>query len=483
MKVLIAYPPLESPKGVPLLTQNRQFQWFNNPSYIYPLIPASAATLLSKNGYHVLWKDSIVEKETLTEFLKFYQLQQPDLIAIETKTPVIKQHWKIISKLKEILPKTKVVLMGDHVTAFPKESLENSKADFILTGGDYDFSLLELCNSIKKKTKLPKGFWYRDKNKIKTTGKFTLNHNLDELPIIDRELTKAHLYNIEYNIKVRPFAYTMVGRDCPYHKCKFCAWPILFPKFRTRSVENFLDEIGILIEKYKVKEIFDDTGTFPPGQWLEDFCNGMIKRGYNEKIKFSCNMRVDFINEENAALMKQAGFRLLKVGLESANQRTLDKINKGITVEQIIQACKIAKNNNLEIHLTMIIGYPWETKSEALKTFKLARRLMTSGLSDVLQSTVLVPYPGTQLHKEALENNWFRFNPKSYERYDMSEPVLNPIDMSHEEVMKICNKVYKIFLYPQYVIRRLSKLKSFEEIKFTFRGAKAVLGHIKDFAR
>jgi len=483
MKLIIAYPPLESEKGVPLLTQNRQFQWFNNPSYIYPLIPASAATLLAEKGYHIIWKDAIVEKESPQEFFKFCQLQQPDLIVMETKTPVVKLHWAITEKLKQLLPKTKIVLMGDHVTSFPQESLENSKADYILTGGDYDFLLLDLCNALKNKTELPKGIWYKEKNKIKNTGKFILSHNLDELPVIDRELTKANLYNIEYNIKVRPFAYTMVGRDCPYHKCRFCAWPILFPSFRTRSPENFLNEIGILIEKYKVKEIFDDTGTFPSGKWLEDFCKGMIEKGYNKKINFSCNMRVDYITEKTASLMKQAGFRLLKIGLESANQNTLDKINKGIRVEQIIEACQIAKKNNLEIHLTMIVGYPWETKNEALKTYKLAKKLMTSGLADVLQSTVLVPYPGTPLHTEALENDWFRFDPKSYERYDMSEPVLNAEDMSSEEVMNICNKIYKIFLSPRFILRRLSKLTSLDEIKFTLRGFKAVAGHLRDFAR
>ena len=49
MKIFISYPPLEG-KGTPLLGQNRQFQWFHNPSFIYPMVAASAATLLASRG-------------------------------------------------------------------------------------------------------------------------------------------------------------------------------------------------------------------------------------------------------------------------------------------------------------------------------------------------------------------------------------------------------------------------------------------------
>lgn len=484
MKVLITYPPIESAKGFPLLSQNRQFQYFHNPSLIYPLIPASAATLLKARGFEVAWKDAIAERMTFQAYLDYFSKEKPDLAAMETKTPVVKRHWEIIRRLKAASPQTRFLLMGDHVTAKPDESLENCpELDFVLTGGDFDFLLLELCNSLKKGTALPKGIWYRENSRIKNTGPFELSHSLDELPIIDRELTKCRLYNIEYNIKARPFAYTMAGRDCPWGRCAFCAWPQMFPKFRTRSPEKLLDEIGVLIEKYGVKEVFDDTGTFPPGKWREDFCNGMIERGYNRKIRFSCNDRVDFIKPEMAKLMRKAGFRLLKMGLESGNQETLDRLNKGITVEQIVSACETAKKNGLEIHLTMIIGYPWETRAMAMKTFELAKHLMTTGKADVLQSTVLIPYPGTRLYEEAIEKGWLRFDPEDYERFDMSEPVLKTPDMSPEQVMEICSMVYKIFLTPRYVLKHVKRIRSFRDLKYTAGGVKAVLGHMKDFGR
>jgi anaerobic magnesium-protoporphyrin IX monomethyl ester cyclase len=485
MRVMITSPPLESEKGFPLLSQNRQFQWFSNPSLLFPIIPASAATLLDRNGYDVVWKDAIAENQGYDDYIGFVRHESPDLIGIETKTPVVKMHWKIIDDIKKASPGSKTVMFGDHVTALPRESLEKCRGlDFVITGGDYDFSMLGLCDFLnKKRPSPPSGLWYRRGKAVRSTGNFTLSHDLDKLPFIDRELTRSELYNIEYNMKRKPFAYTMAGRDCPYHKCRFCAWPILFPTFRTRSPENVLDEIGMLIDRYGVREVFDDTGTFPPGAWLKRFCRGMMEREYNERIFFSCNMRVDYINRENSSLMKKAGFRLLKMGLESANQGTLDRINKGIKVGQITKACETAKAGGLDVHLTMIVGYPWETKPDAMRTFNLARDLMATGKADVLQSTILVPYPGTPLWEEGLKNDWFRFDPQAYERYDMAEPVFKTPDMTPEDIMGICNSIYSSFITPGYVVRRLREIRSLNDVLYLLRGFRAVLGHKKDFSR
>jgi anaerobic magnesium-protoporphyrin IX monomethyl ester cyclase len=484
MKVLIGYPPTKSEKGVALLSQNRQFQWFSNPTYIFPVILGSAATLLKKNGYEVIWLDSIAEKISFEDFFKIIEKEKPDLFAFETKTPVIKQHWKLINELKKKFPEMKIVLLGDHVTSFPEESMKNSEVDFVIKGGDFDFSLLELCDWISKKNKkCPSGIYYREKNKIINSGEFLLKHGLDEAPFVDRDLTKWKLYEKEYNLQGKPFFYIMSGRDCWWGKCKFCAWPTLFPRFRVRSVENVLDEIGMLIEKYGVKEIFDDSGTLMTGKWLNDLCNGLIERGYNKKIKYSCNMRFGALNQEEFFLMKKAGFRLLKFGLESANQKTLDRLNKGIKVEDILKGCAMAKKAGLTVHLTMIVGYPWETKEDALHTFKLAKGLMQSGRADLLQATVLVPYPGTPLWKEAKENNWFLFDPLEYNRYDMREPVLKIENSDANEIAAICGKIYTIFLTPSYVFQRMKNVKTWNDFKFNLKGMKAVFGHLKDFVK
>jgi len=121
---MISYPPLAG-EGTPTLGQNRQFQWFHNPSFIYPMVPASAATLLKSKGYDVVWDDSIALKRSFDEWEKLAVAGKPDFIAFETKTPVVKQHWAIIEKIKEKIPGVKTILMGDHVTAMPEETMKN----------------------------------------------------------------------------------------------------------------------------------------------------------------------------------------------------------------------------------------------------------------------------------------------------------------------------------------------------------------------
>lgn len=482
MKILIGYPPTESEKGIALLSQNRQFQWFSNPSYLFPVVLGSAATLLKSLGHEVIWMDSVAEKISMEKFLEIFEKEAPNIFIFETKTPVIKQHWKTIDMLKEKFPKTLIAIVGDHVTSFPEETMKNSKADFVLCGGDFDFISKGLIECLdRKEKKLPKGIWHRKNGKVVNSGLFDLKHNLDELPFIDRDLTKWKLYQEEYNISRKPYFYIMSGRDCWWGKCKFCAWPTLFPKFRVRSAENVLNEIGMLIEKYGAREIFDDSGTLMTGEWLKNLCNGLIEKGYNKKIRYSCNMRFGALKQEDYDLMKKAGFRLLKFGLESANQETLYKLNKGIKVEDIMNGCEMAKKAGLSVHLTMIVGYPWETKQDALKTFELAKNLMQSGKADLLQATVLVPYPGTPLWKEAKQNNWFLFNPLEYERYDMREPVLKTKDSNPEEIAEICEKIYTIFLTPKYVWARFVGMRNIDDFVLNFRGVKAVFGHLKDF--
>jgi radical SAM superfamily enzyme YgiQ (UPF0313 family) len=488
MKISISYPPIHSAKGAPLLAQNRQFQYFHAPTYIYPVVPAYAATLLGYAGYEVVWDDGIAEEKRYDQWLNDLARSSPDVVMIETKTPVVRKHWSIITDIKERSPDSKVVLVGDHVTALPQESMENSKVDYVLTGGDYDFLLLNLVSFLTGKTsRFESGIWYRDKGSIQNTGQFQLNHNLDDLPSIDRDLTRWRLYSERNgNFKVTPGAYTMAGRDCWWRKnggCTFCSWPTLYPVFRVRKPELLIDEIGLLIEKYRVKSVFDDTGCFPVGKWLRKFARLMIDSGYNAEVEFSCNMRFGALSRDDYRLIKQAGFRMLLFGVESGRQATLDRLNKGTTVGGIIEECRVSREEGLEPHITIMVGYPWEMRADALSTLNLAKMLMEKGWAVTLQSTIVTPYPGTRLYGEALEKGWFRVDPEDYDCFDMTEPVLKTVDMEPEEVMRICGEIYRVFLSPKYMFRHLVRVRSWRDVEYSIRGALKVLGHVRDFAR
>lgn len=483
MKISISFPPIASQKGVPLLTQNRQFQWFYKPTYIYPMVPASMATLLKANGHEVLWDDGIAEEISYKAWLDRIIISRADVVFLESKTPVIKKHWAIINELKDMMPKAKLVLYGDHVTALPEESLTNSKADFVMIGGDYDFLALKLLNYLTKKTKeLGSGFAYIDKSNLINTGFFESTESLDNIPMIDRTLTKWKQYAYKNgNYKYTPGTYTMFGRDCWWRGnggCKFCSWTNTHRAFKAVSVERALQEIGQLVD-LGVKEIFDDTGTFPVGAWLKKFCHGMIERGFNKKIIFGCNMRPSALTFEEYQLMKEAGFRLVLFGLESANQETLNKINKGATIEEIVKGLQHAARAKLDGHITTMIGYPWETKADATKTIELAKALFKNGHVATLQATVVIPYPGTALHKECQENKWLVT--EDYDEYDQRQQIMKSA-LSTDDVLGYTRDLYKTFLTPKFIIKKFLSIRSINDVKFFTTAGLRVFGHLKDFS-
>lgn len=481
-KIAVSYPPLPSEKGTPCLGQNRQFQWFNNPTYIYPMVPAYAASLLTREGYTVLWDDGIAEEMTSDTWLERIREFKPDLVMLESKTPVIKRHWKVIDVLKKEIPGVKVILVGDHATAMPEESMEKSKVDYLVTGGDYDFLVLNIANHINYKEKLEPGIWYREGGEVKNTGHYILNHVLDELPLIDRDLTKWKLYAYKNgNYKKTPGTYTFAARDCWWGRCTFCAWTTLYPgkDYRKHSVKRVLDEVGVLIEKYYIKEIMDDSGSFPIGDWLKEFCEGMIERGYNKKIIFDCNMRLKALNQEEYNLMGKAGFRFILYGLESANQKTLDHINKNLLVEEIEKGVMMAKKGGLEPHITVMMGYPWETLEDAKRTVDLSKHLFNKGYVDTLQATILVPYPGTPLFAECLKMGWLKT--LDWDNYDQRMAIMKS-PLSENDIKELTQELYKSFMTPRFIMRKILGVRSFSDAKFLFKAAAKVLGHLMDFS-
>jgi radical SAM superfamily enzyme YgiQ (UPF0313 family) len=448
------------------------------------MIPAYAATLARQAGHEVLWADGIAEKWTPEEFEQHYARARPDFVLIEAKTPIIKRYWQAVTRLKEIHPQGLVALCGDHVTALPEESMARCPADFVLTGGDFDFLLLDLLQALSRLPRPsafspPPGVFYRQGDRVVSTGRFELTRDLDSLPRLDRDLTRWDLYARENgNFRYLPGTYTMVGRDCWWGKCAFCSWTTLYNRWRTRSPRNLLDEVGDILERYPVREIFDDTGCFPAGHWLREFCEGMIARGYHRRVVFGCNMIPGVLSQDLYDLMARAGFRFVLFGLESAEQSTLDRIRKCGKSRDIENSMRMAKRAGLEPHVTCMVGYPWETRAQAQATVDLTRRLFDRGYIDTLQATVVIPYPGTPLFAECKANGWLKT--EDWDRYDMREPVMKT-EMSDEEILGLTRGIYKSFLTPRFILRKLRQIRGWRDLLFYWRAAGRVLGHLLDF--
>ncbi|MCR5413243.1 MAG: B12-binding domain-containing radical SAM protein [Kiritimatiellae bacterium] len=474
MRIAIAYPPLESGKGVPLLTQNRQFQWFSRPTYIFPVVPATAATMLKRDGHAVLFLDGIAAGMSQGEFDGRLAAFRPDLIVLETKTPVVKRHWAWIDSHAQY----RTVLVGDHVTALPGESMSACRVEAILTGGDWDFLLSNYASACGDASKYEPGIWYRDGGAVKNTGRFRLDHDLDSAPWIDRDLVHWELYAKKNgNFKRTPGTYIMSGRDCWHAKCTFCSWTTLYPTYRTRDPVDVVDEIEMLVGKYGIKELMDDSGSLPVGKWLETFCNELIRRGLHRKLRIDCNMRFGRLGYEDYVLMRKAGFRLVLFGVESANQSTLDRFCKALKVEDVEKGAEWASKAGLSVHLTFMFGHAWEGPAEIENTVRLARRLLADGHAATLQCTLTVPYPGTPLFRELKEKDGLAT--LDWDEYDQRRTVTRTPLATEDEIKSAIRRVYRGFLQPRalwHVFRR-----NLFDFSFYYRGFRYLLGHLMDF--
>jgi len=459
MRIAIAYPPLKSEKGVALLTQNRQFQWFSRPTYIFPVVPATAGTMLKKAGHEVLFLDGIASELSPEAFDAKLAEFHPDLVVLETKTPVVKRHWKWI---EEHLSDVKFVLVGDHVTALPEESIEKPGVWAVIPGGDWDFGLIDFIAA-----GCPKG-----------VQPFALKDSIADAPWIDRDLVHWELYAEKNgNFRRKPGTYIMSGRDCWHGKCTFCSWTTLYPRYRVRKVQDVVDEIEMLVSKYGVKEIMDDSGSFPVGQWLTDFCNEMISRGLNKKVRIDCNMRFGRLTLADYQLMRKAGFQFVLFGVESANQETLDRFCKALKVEDVEKGAKWATEAGLDVHVTFMFGHAWEGPKEIEKSVALARRLLAKGWAKTLQCTLTIPYPGTPLFKELKANDGLAT--LDWDEYDMRRAITKTPLVTEDEIKCAIRKVYRGFLQPA-ALWHLFRRNLFN-FAFYYRGLRYLIGHLLDF--
>jgi len=424
------------------------------------------------------------------EFEKHLDDFKPEIVFLETKAPVVKRHWKYIEELKSRYPGIKTVLMGDHVTYFPEESIENSQTDYVITGGDYDIVGRNIVQHLSGKEPLGPGVWFKDASgKPATTGPHKLTDALDSLPFIDRVLTRFKDYGEAYLL--RPTAYILTGRGCGASEhspggvglCTFCIWQhALWGKTaRLRSPANVAEEMEICVNDHGVWEFFDDNESGPIYniEWLKEFHKELVSRKLLGRFQFSSNCRADTLNEEVVDLLVKCGWRLLKIGLESGSDYTIKHLAKCETVDLISNGVKMAKDRGLKVLLTTMMGYPWETEEDVRKTYEVTRELLYYKVraGDCMQASVVVAYPGSPLWRESVNKGWLLIGEKDYEKYDMSHPILkSPINAS-----EWATKTWNLMKHPKFVFGQLWTVRSLRELDLLWRGLQSLLGHVQDY--
>jgi radical SAM superfamily enzyme YgiQ (UPF0313 family) len=236
--------------------------------------------------------------------------------------------------------------------------------------------------------------------------------------------------------------------------------------FRARSPENVVDEIEWLIDVHKAEALtfYDDTLTFDKKR-IYMICDEIIKRKIDRP--WDCQTRVDQVSSELLAKMRKAGCQQVFFGIESGSQEILDAVNKKTSIQQNENAIKLAKDEGLFVTISLIIGYPGETRDTLRQTFNFVRKVKP----DNVYLCVATPYPGTELRNLVEKNGWKMSD--DWSLYDTVTPVFENPDLSSKELTKNRSEFYDSFYSLTYIFSRLMKSNFYNRIM-----ARTALNHL-----
>jgi radical SAM superfamily enzyme YgiQ (UPF0313 family) len=229
-------------------------------------------------------------------------------------------------------------------------------------------------------------------------------------------------------------------------------------------------DVKRLVETYGLKSVFfvDDNFTINRKRILE-FCQKIKSEGL--KFEWSCNCRVDQVDEELLRVMKGAGCWRIGFGVESGTQKVLDWFGKGITLDQARKSIKLCKKIGISQVCYFIIGSPIEDEKDMRATIDFAKELNP----DVAGFSLLTPYPATRLYDESIENKWFIDNTIDFKKFNQNKPMIK-CKVSPERLLQLNKMAYRSFyLRPSYIMSQL--IKNITKPKQLVRGLKTILGH------
>jgi anaerobic magnesium-protoporphyrin IX monomethyl ester cyclase len=456
MRVLIINPPWPG-KGYGTRSQNRIIKQRSDKFLQYPIYLAYAAAQLKRAGYEVHYIDSVIQELDMAQTLEKIKQIKPDVIFMETTTPSIEADFAFISSAKKISGAV-MIAAGPHVTHFPVRSLEECEGLDIVIRREFDTKITGIIGNLGKLDDI-KGIAFKKEGKIVDNGPGEDCLDLDSLPFPDRDLVPHHWY-LEAWYSRRPFINIMTSRGCPY-PCTFCLWPqaMYGHRQRFRSIDNVISELKFVIEKYGVKEVNVDDGTFTTNRSrVLEFCEKLQRNGI--KLTWTCNGRVDNVDEEMLREMKRAGCKMIRYGVESGSAEVLKKIRKGITFEQIEKAFHLTKKAGIQALGGFMFGYPHDSRKTVEETIQYAIKLSP----DQVQFSICMAYPGTAIYADAEKEGKLDF--RSWKEFDMTYgPVVKTRDMERSELKGILAQAYRRFYFrPRYFLQTLRKIRDRHEL-------------------
>lgn len=375
------------------------------PGINMPLGLLHIATMAKLSGYEIKIIDSVIEGD-YTESIN-RECKDAFAVGITALTPEVPYAIKLSDYVKRNfnLP---VIWGGWHATLFSEQVCSDESVDYVIED-EGELSFVELLNALKvgSNDKNIAGLVYKKDGKVIKNNKREFL-NMDELAPLDYSLIDID----KYIGKNRIISYQS-SRGCPY-QCKFCINVVTGNNkgYRAKSPTKIVDDLKYLIDRYGIRYvIFTDDNFFLKKERIEELCNELNKNKIN--IKWFAECRADyfkdgFIDQSFLKLLEKSGLTRLTIGAESGSSEMLRKIDKDITVQNILDSAHLLKETSIIPGYSFIIGLPDERKRDVMLTLELADKLKSICPQMEYGIATLRAYPRSDLTDELIKRNYIK---------------------------------------------------------------------------
>ncbi|MCX5693734.1 MAG: radical SAM protein [Candidatus Omnitrophica bacterium] len=434
-----------------------------------PLGLAYIASVLENAGHQVRIFDISAANLTQDEFRKQLFEFSPALAGITVMTPTLFGALESARIAKEVGAVT--VLGGPQLSIYPEETVAYAQVDYGIHG-EGEYAMLALVDVLEKRVQPDTvgGLIYKYNGKVFINAP-AIVQDLDTLPFPAYHLLPMTKYNSI--IGDYPTSTMISSRGCPY-QCHFCFKQPSDEKIRLRSAKKVVEEMKYLVENFKVKEImfYDDVLTFSR-QHVFEICQEILSSGL--KIKWESPARVDNADKELLELMYKAGCVRLRYGVESADERILELMNKRINLSQVETTFKLTKKIGMETFAYFMVGYAHETIDTIKKTISFARKLNP----DWAMFTIATPYPGTPLYKLALQEGVLKND--YWREFTLGTQKDKRIPYFIADAPFWVKKAYLRFYFRLgFIIKRASRIRCLQDWQKCWQGIQGILSMGKD---
>ncbi|MFH0925396.1 MAG: radical SAM protein [bacterium] len=366
----------------------------------YPWELAYTSSLLKRDtNYEVLFLDGCLKKLDFGAYYKKIAEHKPDFLIMESCTRTILEDSRLAKAIKKDF-NTKLIFCGQHATGYPDEVAKF--ADYVCLG-EYEYTVLEILQGKKREDIL--GIYPNKRRPLL---------DINTLPWPEDEDVSRLAYgnpgepSCEY-LEIQAYA----SRGCPM-QCNFCVCANMYyakPNWRPRNVDNIISEITYLRKKYPQLEgiFFDEEVHNANKKFVLALTKAICEHGLND-LHYNVMCGYWTMDQEMLMAMKNAGYYMLRVGIETADEKTAAAIGLGkkFNIAKLKEILKIAKDIGLKMYGTFTFGAAGSSDEGDKKTIKLLDELITKDLLWRFQLSICTPQPGTPYFLWAKKNGFLK---------------------------------------------------------------------------